>query len=754
MHLLPKTSMIKRTGPTAARLQALPYEKRVCRIEHYPACLAYVASGSDALRGDNPAGASMEEEINAIADAGTQVWSVACERDRGTPLWPSKILPPAPDLNPEVMPKFLELAHAKGLIILTYYPFTFTKPLINLHPDWMIQMLDDGKPEIRNEGWCCWNSPYRDWLPELLNELLDTLDVDGIYFDDMNSGSHSDEGQRLTAGCRCTYCQALYKVETGRELPTKVDFSSVPFKEYVNWRYDKFCDAVAHVTRQIKARHPAAIIDFNYYGRPYISPAVGWETAHPLNPMELGCNFFIEAGLDNMGSNFPAKLGQAHGSSFGYWLWAPQILPEAASHSAPYPEPLTAQIFGLTAVAHGGASLTTCLEAGEHSIYGDALKSVFSEVTKLRDYVGPETVKYLAFHVSQQTRDFGYTAPDDYWQLLRGSHEMLNRSQTLMDFVFDQQLNFDYLSLYKVLFLSNSACLSAAQAAAVRQFVAQGGTLIATHETSLYDALGRRQGNFQLADVLGVEYISPVQGPPAAPLTEIEEMVQKKRFGRIVNNDEAVIYVPQGQELRDKFGHMVSFGARQSTVHLREGTNQPVVLYTQSSLKWGANPPLNIFHSSVPYDAGIPAVTLNAFGQGQAIYISGDVGSGYNRNPLPQLRRFVSHLVHLTPASIEVTAPGVIEVTATRHASGEIAIHLLNNSLPFLPWSVPAAERRTFYYAREIVPVHNARIHFEGARVKRAWLPFSQQELDVMAEPGTLVVPEVGLHTVVLVETE
>ena len=65
-----------------------------------------------------------------------------------------------------------------------------------------MQFLDDGrrrsehsdKPEseIENLGWFCFNSPYRDWLPEYLIEWLDNLDLDGFYFDDTNYGSHEE----------------------------------------------------------------------------------------------------------------------------------------------------------------------------------------------------------------------------------------------------------------------------------------------------------------------------------------------------------------------------------------------------------------------------------------------------------------------------------------------------------------------------------------------------------------------------------
>ncbi len=55
-----------------------------------------------------------------------------------------------------------------------------------------------------------------------------------------------------------------------------------------------------------------------------------------------------------------------------------------------------------------------------------------------------------------------------------------------------------------VLVLANTGSLSDSQCDAVEQFVAAGGGLVATGESSLYDEEGARRDDFALADVLGV----------------------------------------------------------------------------------------------------------------------------------------------------------------------------------------------------------------------------------------------------------
>ncbi|OPX24350.1 MAG: hypothetical protein B1H04_02265 [Planctomycetales bacterium 4484_123] len=60
------------------------------------------------------------------------------------------------------------------------------------------------------------------------------------------------------------------------------------------------------------------------------------------------------------------------------------------------------------------------------------------------------------------------------------------------------------LSLYDVLVLRSILFLSDADCQRLRDFVAAGGTLIATNASSLYDANWARRDDYGLADVFGI----------------------------------------------------------------------------------------------------------------------------------------------------------------------------------------------------------------------------------------------------------
>ena len=510
----------------------------------------------------------------------------------------------------------------------------------------------------------------------------------------------------------------------------------------MNWRYEKLKDALHHIFRKVKERHPDAILDLNTY----YWPANDWRQGHPLNSLHLedvGGHFFVESITGSLREPaFIGKILRSTGTPFAIFRNVLQTL--KGFGGVPYGEPYSPAIFGVTAIANGGPP---CGYPFGYPLVlqKDTMKSVFTELKKRRDYIEGETVKYVALHYSQQNRDFRPSElPKNLgktyaWEIgqkdAHGAYEMLNRSHILLDIVLDERLTYETLAQYRVLFLSNSACLSDQQCQDIRRFVRDGGTLIATHETSLLDEWGQKRGKFALADVLGVEYRGPRGG----------------------EGDHGVVYVPHDAALSKEFGHVICFYGQESVVSIEPGLDVEV-LCTRSSLE--GESPLNNFDPRKNYDSKEPAVTVNRYGKGQAIYIGGDVGGAYMNNPYPPLKRFVDNLVKRTRPPVEIEAPEVIEVTAALRDTGELMIHLVNNPTPLLPWRIHDSDDRqrrgqemsAFFYISELNPIHNIRICFNDFKVKSARLPLQDRSLQITGEPAMVVVPEVELHEVLLAE--
>jgi len=65
----------------------------------------------------------------------------------------------------------------------------------------------------------------------------------------------------------------------------------------------------------------------------------------------------------------------------------------------------------------------------------------------------------------------------------------------------------------KTLILFNTSSMSDVSIEAVREFVTEGGTLIASGNTSLFDEHGRARSDFGLHDVFGFSHAGEQTGP-------------------------------------------------------------------------------------------------------------------------------------------------------------------------------------------------------------------------------------------------
>ena len=157
-----------RVGSTAARLARLPYHRRVCRAEfHFPP--------PPPVTGEATTGPSVQEWVERAHDMGVEMTVVSAEVDRGTPRFHSCLLPSHPRVDEDRLPAFLQAAHEKGIIVLTYYSFMYNKPLREIHP---------GSPEFRDfVNWGC--RTWLDVLPHVYRTVVDAhpgVIMDLLYY--------------------------------------------------------------------------------------------------------------------------------------------------------------------------------------------------------------------------------------------------------------------------------------------------------------------------------------------------------------------------------------------------------------------------------------------------------------------------------------------------------------------------------------------------------------------------------------------
>ena len=783
-HLVPAPGTIP--VPANPELPGMPLERRVNRAELHLEILRTL----NRTDWETFAGLELEHFVDWMAAIGVEVWytqpggiggrfsdrlhSWYTDAARSALTWDN-----VPIDLPE---RFLARAHAHGILVVATFNMNLWVALAKLHPEWLIQDLPDGRQIRPNETFLCHNSPFGDYLREYLVDYVQRYPVDGVWFDDCNFGSRS--ASPFPAGCLCRWCADLFREQAGGELPLEVDWSSEAFRRWVSWRYDNlsaFQDRIAHEVRAARspaARSPAARSDgealtvrFNSYPRPRIP----WTSANPLQPIDGESQFFIETEYPLLGPHLTAKLARARGDC-EIWGHAPQPLTELGS--ALYQEPALMARVGLGALANG--VFAECpIDYGQVA----QMEPVFASLSARRELVGGASIRRVAVHLSQQTRDFHYAAradvvvvrdaadqartalaglpdvapllrqpilrtaladldrhaegSDEYWRQWVGFAEMLEQDHLPFDVMFDRSLlageRKGGLEAYRTLVLPNSVCLSDAECARISEWVEAGGTLVASYETSLRDEWGARREDFGLGEALGVRY----------------------RGTYDAHGNGGSIYMMRGDPL-GAVGEWIAFNGQHTEIDPRSGVELETVA-TLSVLKGIPHLPRgSAFYAGAgdDLDSGHLAVTCHQFGRGQAVYVSGDVGTAFASLPLPRLRALVGGLVARGGRLIKVEAPSRLLVAARWSDPGVLQVHLYERMLPMVPWDHYHPDVQAWSAIEEPIRFHNVAVTVvddEAGVIRAARLLPGGEALQVR-DGCSVVVPELELHAVVELE--
>lgn len=128
------------------------------------------------------------------------------------------------------------------------------------------------------------------------------------------------------------------------------------------------------------------------------------------------------------------------------------------------------------------------------------------------------------------------TNPDPYTTNAIAVYSDLLRRGRPLDACFVESLTPEALRRYKVMVLPDARVMTRAECGMLRAWVREGGTLVASGNTSLCDEWGRPQSDYTLADVFGAHFTAagPVAGGASviARDTDGSPLVLKNLFGR------------------------------------------------------------------------------------------------------------------------------------------------------------------------------------------------------------------------------
>jgi hypothetical protein len=269
---------------------------------------------------------------------------------------------------------------------------------------------------------------------------------------------------------------------------------------------------------------------------------------------------------------------------------------------------------------------------------------------------------------SQQTATY-YGGPEAHSKVedaTLGYYQALVESRIPFDMVHDGLLDEHHLAQYRVLVLPNIAALSDAQCEHLSAFVQRGGGLVATFETSLYNADGVRRQQFGLSSLFGAAY----QG--GTDRNMLNSYLQLDHAG------EAATGLLAGM---DDVPRMINAANQVKSTPLTAG-------YHAAAGIIGSYPDLpmeEVFREKPAATSG-PGVYANSQGKGRVVYFPGDVDRTFWETLNPDQGHLLRNAVlwaanQSQPVTVE--GKGILDVALWQQRNS-ITVHLVNLTNPMM----------------------------------------------------------------------
>lgn len=642
--------------------------------------------------------------VRQVRQMGAQVFSFYAKCHRGNAYYPSRIghrhsLLGDRDLFAELTKACL----AEGIVPSTVYEMADGR-IAKEKPEWCHRNLA-GRPIV-----ACLNGPYRRFVLGQIEEILSDYPIFELLLDMLDFPS-------LGPDWKCPYCEERFGKDFGRPWTGKeADLSAEDFVRYVDWRYAQVADFLKEAKAIRDRLAPRALLEHNFHG------IYDWEWGNSFKlTTALTDAFFTDvfAFRDGLLTDvLVPKMHRSHSPRRAVLLIdGPVCL--RGDVLTPKPLPFYLSEAGCV-VSHGLAyDSSICLDHtgtfDPHQM--ETIRRLNAAIAQREPWIRAGTAQpFAALVFPERTHALvGKRKWWPYYDCLAGWTELLVENHVLFDMMADFKLPQIDLSRYGLLVLPDAVSMSRGELAAVRSFVAGGGVLVATGETSLADEKGRRQAQFQLADVLGVERRQGFDGDRGCLVLTAPD---------VVDPDPAytrwICYSDEGQvETRSQ-------GARcLGVVGMR---------------------PRNLQLTPVRSETDTPALTVNSFGKGKAFYFAGRIGGAHARYNYPGVRRLIGRLLQpalLSGMRVLTEAPGCVYVEVTRqHDPPRYVVHLMNaqSQVRWQSYVMSlAAGQKQFppAIAAETLPVHDVRLGLKprpSERVRRAYQAPGGQSLPLTAE--------------------
>jgi hypothetical protein len=542
----------------------------------------------------------------------------------------------------------------------------------------------------------CYMGEYRnDYGNEFVRYVMKTYAVDGIW--------HNAPG--VNGICYCDNCKTAYKAVTGEDIPIPESASETQLDSYMSWKErvaDNYMERIKQTVKSFGADKAYTAEVFSIYG-------VGQRIDSGIDIDSARKHFDILVSVAFLTSNERGEESPYEDLKYGSTIikFLKSMVPDreavvmyggnGTSHRLVIDPPQDLKVW-LWEILSAGGRFWNCYFTNVPTLSHDN-RNAFNETEAyefvrqndklLERHVPVANVGIYYSHATRKSYRKKSEEGDRFGVDIRGIEAVLMESHIPHDFILDNLINRETLSKYKVIFLPNVRNISDREVGMLTQYVREGGNLIATYSTGLYDDKGNERSDYALGEMFGVHYAGK------------KENTRRDNYQYIVDKNHPVVSADSREtELLFNAGF---------TALCRPSKNAKVICTWVPTIQ--NQPPDKAWVEA--FSTEFPTVVENVFGQGKVIYFANqpDLLSYTIGHPDPRnlLSRAVRYLLG-NPIVVETNAPSSVHIglTESRSAPGQYLISLVNTtSGPVRP-------------IRELIPVTDIEVNLRlgGKSVK------------------------------------
>ena len=579
-------------------------------------------------------------------------------------------------------------AHEEGLAVFARMDSNRAhEEFYKAHPDWFAIDASGNPYKAGDLFITCVNSPYyNEHIPSILKEIAELYHPEG-FTDNSWSGLGRD------SICYCENCKKIFREKTGKEIPRIRNWNDKVYREWIRWNYNRRLEIWDLNNRITKSAGGPECIWSGMNSGSISGQSRSFRDFKEICKRADIIMLDSQARSDASGFQQNSDTGKLIHGLLGW----DKLLPESMAQyqagrptfrlaSKPVPEARMWMVEGIA----GGIQPWWHYVGASHEdrrIYHTAGPIFRWHKANEEFLVNRNPVATVGVVWSQQNMDFYGREETEVMVELpwRGITQALIRARIPYLPVHADHIDRDAQHL-SLLVLPNLGVMTDDQIASVKRFVAGGGGLVASGESSLYNEWGDRRSDYALGDVFSAHMEKQDQSGSVAslrksagdtyhtylrltpelrrnvdgPQTGLEPLVKGKRHPVLKGFDETDI---------------LSFGGLLEPVRIDSGAEVLMTFIPQFPIY----PPETAWMREPETD--IPGLILSTLsGGGRIAFMPADIDRQFGRYNLPDHGNLLANLIRWAAKDdipLAVECAGLVDCNIY-HQPGRLILHMTN----------------------------------------------------------------------------